>query len=95
MATVEPGVSFEQLQKAVMEKGLRVATPVELPADSSVISTLLEMTPLYSWPKYNVEHLLTMEMLLASGESVVTGAKIFPLFNEATHLVQEVLRYLD
>ncbi len=86
VAVVGPGVSFEQLQKAVNEKGLKVSVPVELPADSSVLSSYLEMTPLYAWPRYGLEFLLTMDILLASGETVQTGGTILPVFNERVYL---------
>ena len=47
-AIVEPGVTFAQLQEQAREKGLRVLVPLDLPAESSVISSYLEMCPLYA-----------------------------------------------
>jgi len=86
MAEVGPGVTFEQLQKAAGEKGLRVIVPLELPADSSVLSTYLEMTPLYGWPRYGTEFILTQDLLLASGETVQTGSNVQPLLNDGVYV---------
>src|SRR3990172_4369038 len=49
-AIIEPGVTFAQLQEKAKEKDLRALTPLELPADSSVISTYVYISPLYSLP---------------------------------------------
>ncbi|MEI6125499.1 MAG: FAD-binding oxidoreductase, partial [Pseudomonadota bacterium] len=54
-AIIEPGVTFAQLQSAAKQKGLRVLTPLELPADCSVIASYLDMAPLYAWPRYGTE----------------------------------------
>jgi FAD/FMN-containing dehydrogenase len=81
-AIIEPGVTFAQLQKAAGEKGLRVLTPVDIPATSSVLSTCLENAPLYAWPKYGTESVLTLEILLSKGDLIKTGTAALPVFNE-------------
>ncbi len=82
-AVIEPGVTFAELQKSAKARGLRVLTPIELPAESSVISTHVEMTPLYSWPKYGTESILTMEVLLPNGELIKTGMAAIPVMDKA------------
>jgi FAD/FMN-containing dehydrogenase len=78
-ATIEPGVTFAQLQEKAQEKGLRTLCPIELPATSSVLSTYVEMTPLFSWPKYGTETVLTMEVLIPNGDLVKTGMAAVPV----------------
>lgn len=70
---VEPGVTFAYLQEEVNKYGLRVLTPVGLPANSSVIGTYLECTPLFSWSKYGPWETLTLEVVLPTGEIIGTG----------------------
>jgi FAD/FMN-containing dehydrogenase len=79
-AVVEPGVTFAQLQKVAKEKGLKVLTPIDLPADdSSVLSSYLEMAPLYAWPKFGPETLLNIEMMIPSGDVIKTGSTYLPI----------------
>ncbi len=78
-AVIEPGVTFAQLQEAANAKGLRAMVPLELPADSSVLSTYLEMTPQYAWPRYGTDSTLTVEILLAGGDTVKTGQSAMPM----------------
>lgn len=78
-AIIEPGVTFAQLQEKAREKGLRTLVPIELPCDSSVVSAYVEMTPLYTWPKYGTESILTMEVLLPNGDLLKTGIAAVPL----------------
>ena len=73
VAIVEPGVTFAQLQNEAQKNGLRVLTPVGIPAYASVIGTYAEFTPLYSWPKYGPWETLTVEMVLPNGEIMGTG----------------------
>ncbi len=72
-AVIEPGVTFDELQKEASNYGLRVLTPMELPGSASVLATYLEMNPLYAWPKYGIETLLTMELVLGNGKIMRTG----------------------
>jgi len=81
-ARIEPGVTFARLQEEAKGRGLRVLTPVELPAAASVLTTYLELNPLYSWPKYGFETLLNMEMILGNGERLRTGNAASPLIEK-------------
>lgn len=81
-AVIEPGVSFAQLQQSAKEKGFRVLCPLELPAVSSVVSTYVEMTSLYAWPRYGTESILTMEVLLPGAELLKTGMAAIPVIDK-------------
>ncbi len=72
-AVVEPGVTFSELEKACKKAGLRPLTAIDVPKDASVLSTYLEMMPLYDWPKYHPWEMLTMEGYRADGERFATG----------------------
>lgn len=85
-AIIGPGVTFAQLQQEAGKHGLRVLTPVDLPADSSVVSTYLEMGPLFAWPRYGTESILTMEVLLPNGELQKTGSAALPVFNDKPYM---------
>ncbi len=78
VASIEPGVTFESLQKVVRKKGLRVLTSVEVPSSSSVLWTYTELSPLYSWPRYGTEPVLTMSVVLPDGKLIRTGAGALP-----------------
>ncbi|MEM1891485.1 MAG: FAD-binding oxidoreductase [Nitrososphaerota archaeon] len=78
MASVEPGVTFSQLQSIVNKEGLRVLTPSESPASSSILSTYLDLVPLYGWVYYGEENLTTMTVVLPSGDVIKTGEAAFP-----------------
>jgi len=41
--------------------------------EASILSTYLEMMPLYDWPKYHPWEMLTMEGYRADGERFATG----------------------
>ena len=72
-AIIEPGVTFEQLQKEANKVGLRVMTPLGVPAHGSVLATYLECTPLYLWPRYKTWETLNLKMVLPTGEVMGTG----------------------
>ena len=72
-AVVEPGVTFAELEKVCRKAGLRPLTAIDVPKDASVLSTYLEMMPLYDWPKYHPWEMLTMEGYRADGERFATG----------------------
>ncbi len=72
-ATVEPGVTFADLEKQCAKAGLRTLTGIDVPGDASVLTTYLEMMPLYQWPKYHPWEMLTMEGYRADGERFATG----------------------
>jgi FAD/FMN-containing dehydrogenase len=82
VALIEPGVTFEQLQKEAEKYGLRALTPMELPASASALITLEESIPMYAWPRYETELLMTLEMvvprtggLLRTGMWSIEGAR--------------------
>ena len=72
-AIIEPGVTFEQLQREADKAGLRVMTPVGVPASGSVVATYLECTPLYLWPRYKTWETLNLKLVLPTGELMATG----------------------
>lgn len=77
-AIIEPGVTFAQLQKEANKVGLKVMTPVGVPAHGSVLATYLECTPLYLWPRYKTWETLTLKMVLPTGEVMGTGQMAMP-----------------
>lgn len=72
-AVVEPGVTFEELGKLCAKKGLRTLAAIDVPVNASVLSTYLEMMPLYGWIKYHPWEMLTMEGYRADGRRFATG----------------------
>jgi len=82
MAFIEPGVTFKQLQDYVSKYGLRVLTPAELPAESSVVSTYLDLAPLYGWVYYAEENLTTMSVVIPGGTLLHTGQMAIPQIKE-------------
>ena len=72
-AVVEPGVTFEELEKHCKKNGLRSLTAIDVPKEASVLSTYLEMMPLYAWPKYHPWEMLTMEGYRGDGNRFATG----------------------
>lgn len=77
-ASVEPGVTFSQLQDEVSKHGLRALAPAELPSRSSVLSTYLDLAPLYGWVYYGEEILTTMTVVLPDGTLLKTGQQALP-----------------
>ena len=77
-AIIEPGVTFDQLQKEANKVGLKVMTPIGVPAHGSVLATYLECTPLYLWPRYKTWETLTLKMVLPTGEVMGTGQRALP-----------------
>lgn len=94
VALIEPGVTFAQLQdeakkakSEVFSLGLRVLTPVELPASATVLSTYLEHWPLYSWfrwpnPVFGSTHpvLQSVDMVIGTGEFLRSSGESPHLF---------------
>jgi FAD/FMN-containing dehydrogenase len=72
-AIIEPGVTFTQLSFEAKKAGLRPMTPVGVPAEASVLTTYLENTPLYLWPRYKTWETLSLKMILPTGELMGTG----------------------
>lgn len=74
-AMVEPGVTFEQLQDALLKKGFRVMIPFGAPPKRSVLSSLLERDPVMAAPSFEYGNFLIMdtELVLPDGELFRTG----------------------
>lgn len=72
-AIIEPGVTFKQLAAEAKNDGLKPMTPVGVPAEASVLTTFLEHTPLYLWPRYSTWETLSLKMVLPTGELMGTG----------------------
>ena len=77
-AIIEPGVTFDQLQKEAHKMGLKVMTPIGVPAHGSVLATYLECTPLYLWPRYKTWETLNLRLVLPTGEVMGTGQMALP-----------------
>jgi len=71
--TVEPGVTFADIEKQCAKAKLRTLTGIDVPKSASILTTYLEMMPLYQWPKYHPWEMLTMEGYRADGERFATG----------------------
>jgi hypothetical protein len=74
-AVVEPGVTFAQLQSALMEKGFRVLIPFGVPPGRSVLTSMLERDPAMAAPSFESGNFLIMdtEIVLPDGELFKTG----------------------
>jgi FAD/FMN-containing dehydrogenase len=70
---VEPGVTFADIKKECKKSGLRTLTAIDVPETGSILSSYLEMMPLYAWPKYHSWEMLTMEGYRADGHRFATG----------------------
>lgn len=70
---VEPGVTFADLDAYCKKSGLRTLSAIDVPRTASILSTYLEMMPLYDWPKYHPWEMLTMEGYRADGQHFATG----------------------
>jgi len=70
---IEPGVTFADIKKTCKKSGLRALTAIDVPETGSILSSYLEMMPLYAWPKYHPWEMLTMEGYRADGERFATG----------------------
>jgi len=74
-AVVEPGVTYAQLQAALMEKGFRVLIPFGVPPGRSVLTSFLERDPAMAAPSFESGNFLIMdtEIVLPDGELFKTG----------------------
>lgn len=87
-AHVEVGVTFEQLlneakkvKTELAPYGLRPAAPVELPACASVLISLLEYNPTWTWHRYGGDDndiLSLTNIITPSGEVMKTGLAAVP-----------------
>ncbi|MCX5894539.1 MAG: FAD-binding oxidoreductase [Proteobacteria bacterium] len=75
---VEPGVTYGELQKELAKHGMRAVNPLLPHKDKSVITSLLEREPRLT-PKHHLdETIMTMEVVLPTGELFRTGAMAIP-----------------
>lgn len=74
-ATVEPGVTFAQLNQEIAKQGFRIPTPLMTPPSASVLTTYVEREPVPAAADfiYGNEQIQTLRVVLASGDSFTTG----------------------
>jgi len=74
-AVIEPGVTFEKLQQALQEKGLRLMVPFGVPAKRSVITSYLERDVMLAaaHSEYGNYLILDTELILPEGQFLRTG----------------------
>ncbi|MHA1784858.1 MAG: FAD-binding oxidoreductase [Candidatus Helarchaeota archaeon] len=77
-ATIEPGVTFKELQEELKKQGLKCMVPLGVPSSASVISTYLERYPLLSGPIIILSEgwqvIFDMLVILADGSTLHTGS---------------------
>lgn len=73
-AMVEPGVTYAQLQKELKPQGFRAVAPLLPHPRKSVISSLLEKNPHLTSKMHLDEIILTMQLILPSGDRLRTGS---------------------
>ncbi|MHA1309861.1 MAG: FAD-binding oxidoreductase [Candidatus Helarchaeota archaeon] len=88
-ATVEPGVTFEDLQKELDKLGFQVMMPLGVSCKNSILSTYLERTPLLSGPipilSNGWQCIFDMDVLLPNGDNFHTGSgEATPKFKNLT-----------
>jgi len=74
-AVIEPGVTYQQLQDALLQKRLRIMVPFGVFPDRSVLSSYLERDPVLAAPSFEDGNALIMdtELVLPNGELFRTG----------------------
>jgi FAD/FMN-containing dehydrogenase len=74
-AVIEPGVTYEKLQQALQEKGLRLMAPFGVPAKRSVLTSYLERDVMLAAAQSEYGNYLIMdtELVLPEGELFRTG----------------------
>ena len=80
VALIEPGVSYEALQKAAEKEGMKVLMPLLPRAGKSVIASCLEREPIQI-PKYHwdmTDPLLCTELIFGTGDKFRTGSAAGP-----------------
>ncbi|TFF88029.1 MAG: FAD-binding oxidoreductase [Promethearchaeota archaeon] len=78
---VEPGVTFNQLQKELKSVNMRVLLPARLTAETTPASTYFNRNILFSSAKHNYTvdwSILSYEMVLPTGEILRTGNLTLP-----------------
>jgi FAD/FMN-containing dehydrogenase len=78
-ALVEPGVTFGQLQNELQTHGFRAVTPLLPHPQKSVITSLLEKTPHLTSKMHLDEIILTMQLVLPTGDLFRTGSLAVPV----------------
>jgi len=78
--TVEPGVTFKQLNAELTNHGLRVSCPLMTPPSASVLSTYLERVPVATAAdfSYGNELIVDFDVVLPSGELFTVGNPSLP-----------------
>jgi FAD/FMN-containing dehydrogenase len=72
--TIQPGVTWGQLQAELRQHGLRVVNPLLPRSSKSVVTSILETVPPLV-PKFEyADPILSMEVVLPSGETLRTGS---------------------
>ncbi|MHA1382845.1 MAG: FAD-binding oxidoreductase [Candidatus Helarchaeota archaeon] len=76
--TIEPGVTFEELQNFLNSKGYKCMAPLGLPCQVSVLSSYLERTPLLSGPQILLSEgsqcIMDLEVVRGDGTTLHTGS---------------------
>lgn len=86
-ALIEPGVTYGELQQKLASYGMRALNPLLPHRDKSVITSTLEREPKLT-PKHHLdETILTMELVLPTGDLFRTGSMAVPA--SAPEKVQE------
>lgn len=72
---IEPGVTYEQLQGYLLERGYRIMVPFGVPPHRSVLTSYLERDPVMAAPSFEYGNALIMdtELVLPTGEIFKTG----------------------
>lgn len=78
--TVEPGVTFKQLNTELAKRGLRASCPLMSPSSASVASTYLERVPVTTAAdfSYGNELIVDFDVILPSGELFTVGNPSLP-----------------
>jgi glycolate oxidase len=76
--TIQPGVTYEELQKNLNEKGYKCMVPLGLPSQASVLSSYLERIPLLSAPMVILfegsQCIMDLEVIRGDGTILHTGS---------------------
>jgi FAD/FMN-containing dehydrogenase len=75
---VEPGVTYGQLQKDLKSHGFRAVNPLLPHPKKSVITSILEKTPHLTSKTHLDEIILTMQLILPTGDRFRTGSLAVP-----------------
>jgi FAD/FMN-containing dehydrogenase len=87
---IEPGVTYGELQEELAKHGMRAINPLLPHQDKSVITSTLEREPKLT-PKHHLdETILTMEMVLPTGDLFRTGAMSVPASGPPEKVPDEV-----